>query len=358
LMAIPRNLNTVTLADVARHAGVSLKTASRALNDEPYVNKKTAARIREVMTRLGYRPNELARGLKARKSVAIGMIVPNLSDPFTASAVKAVQEIARANGHIVILASSGGYSDVERFEVQSLVGRQIDGLVISPADSRQDNVTGIIPPGLPVVTYDQPIHGGQFDSVTISNRRTAKAAVQHLLDHGYQRVVAIGARPDLYTCSERIDGYREAMKKAGLELRPCLVEHENLLTPEWLSEVVFKRNKADAIICMNWVCTMLTMRGLREIDRRIGFDVPFLSFDDFDLADMMTPSISAVRQPADAFGAEAATLLFERIGGSSEEERRSLILPTELILRQSCGCNPAASPPKVPLRRRSPKSAS
>lgn len=344
-MAIFRNSNAVTLANVAREAGVSLKTASRALNDEPYVNEQTAARIRDVMTRLGYRPNELARGLKARKSAAIGMIVPNLSDPFTASAVKAVQEIARANGHIVILASSGGYSDIERFEVQSLVGRQIDGLIISPADSREDNVSDIIAPGIPVVTYDQPIHGTRFDSVTISNRRTAKDAVQHLLGHGYRKVVAIGARPGLYTCYERISGYCEAMKEAGLEPRSCLVDHENLLTPEWLSDVVFKQHKADAIICMNWVCTMLTMRGLLQIERKIGYDVPFLSFDDFDLADMLTPSISAVRQPAEAFGAEAATLLFERIAGSSEGERRSVILPTDLILRQSCGCHRTLAEP-------------
>jgi LacI family transcriptional regulator len=337
-MAIQKNANIVTLADVAREAGVSLKTASRALNEERYVKEKTAAKVREVMARLGYRPNELARGLKARKSVAIGMIVPNLSDPFTASAVKAVQEVARTNGHIVILASSGGYADVERFEVQSLIGRQIDGLVIAPADSRTDNVSDIIPHGLHVVTYDQPINGSQFDSVTIPNRRSAKGATQHLLDHGYKRIVAIGARPSLYTCSERMAGYREAIKKAGLEPRECLVEHENLLTSEWLSEVVLKRHKADAIICMNWVCTMLTLRGMRQIGKRLGVDIPFLSFDDFDLADMMTPSVTAVRQPTESFGAEAAGLLFERIRGDIGTERRSVILPTELIPRESCGC--------------------
>ncbi|MDQ2841301.1 MAG: LacI family transcriptional regulator [Acidobacteriota bacterium] len=343
-MAVPRNSNAITLADVAQEAGVSLKTASRVLNGEPHVNKKTAARIRTVMARLEYRPNELARALKARKSVAIGMIVPNLSDPFTASAIKTVQEIARTNGHIVILAGSGGDPTIERSEVLSLIGRQIDGLVISPADSRTDNVSDIMPPGLHVVTYDQPIHDARFDSVTIPNRRSAKAAVQHLLDHGYKRIVAIGARPHLYTCSERIAGYRDAMKKAGLEPRACLVEHENMLTPDWLSEIVFKHNKADAIICMNWVCTMLTLRAMRHLNKRLGYDVPFLSFDDFDLADMMTPSLSVVRQPAEAFGAEAATLLFERISGTGGEERRSIILPTELILRQSCGCGLTSSP--------------
>ena len=338
-MAIPRRLNIVTLADVAREAGVSLKTASRALNEERYVKEDTAVKIREVMVRLGYHPNELARGLKARKSVAIGMIVPNLSDPFTASAVKAVQEVARTNGHIVILASSGGYADVERFEVQSLIGRQIDGLILSPADSRRDNVSDLIPPGLHVVTYDQPIYGTHYNSITIPNRRSAKGATQHLLDHGYKRIVAIGARPFLYTCSERLAGYREAIKKAGLDPHERVVEHENLLTGQWLSKEVFSEQAPDAILCLNWVCTMLTMRGMRQIGIKPGSDVPFLSFDDFEMADMLTPSLTVVRQPAEAFGAEAADLLFEQIKGESGAERRSVVLQTELIIRESCGCS-------------------
>ena len=263
----------------------------------------------------------------------------NVLVSFTASAVKAVQEVARQNGHIVILASSGGYPEVERSEVQSLVGRQIDGLILAPADSRQDNVTDLVPSGLQVVTYDQPVHGTAFDSVTIPNRRSALSATQHLLDHGYKRLAAIGARPSLYTCSERIVGYSEAMKRSGFESHACLVEHENLLTANWLSDVVFNQHKADAIICMNWVCTMLTMRGLRQLKKRVGVNVPFLSFDDFELADMMTPSLSVVRQPSEAFGAEAANLLFERMRGSADLQRRSVILPTELILRGSCGCS-------------------
>ena len=210
--------------------------------------------------------------------------------------------------------------------------------MIAPADSRQDSVSDIIPPGLHVVTYDQPIHGTQFDSVTIPNRRSAKGATEHLLGHGFKRIVAIGARPELYTCSERLAGYREAMKKVGLEPRECLVKHENMLTAEWLSEVAFKRHEADAILCMNWVCTTLTMRALRQLGKKMGFDIPFVSFDDFDLADMMTPGLTVVRQPTEAFGAEAANLLFERIKGGASKERRSVILQTELIIRESCGC--------------------
>jgi LacI family transcriptional regulator len=339
-MAISKKTHkSITLVDVAHKAGVSLKTASRVLNGTSTVKAKTVAKVRDAMTRLGYRPNELARGLKARKSVAIGMVVKNLADPFSANAVKAVQEVARANGYIVILASSGGYADIERAEIESLIGRQIDGLVISPVGSPRSTFSEIIPSGLPVVTLDQPVQGSVFDSVMIDNRRSAKVAVQHLLTHNYQRVVAIGIRPYLYTCAERIAGYRDAMRKERIEPRICVVEHEDLLTTQWFSENVMNRHRPEAIICLSWVSTILTLRAMKTIGKRVGKDIPFLSFDDFELADLMTPSLSAVRQPTSAFGSEAAKLLFERIGADGKLKRqRAVLLETELILRESCGC--------------------
>ena len=325
-----------TLLDVAHLADVSLKTASRVLNNER-VSEGKVLRVRAAMERLGYRPNELARGLKAQRSAAIGMIVPNLSDPFTANAVHAVQEVARANGYVVILASSGGDVDLERSEILSLVGRQIDGLIVAPADSRTDSFSDLIPSGVHAVTFDQQLRNAELDSVTVTNRRSAREATTHLIDHGLRRIVAVGARPHLYTCRERVAGYRAAMKAASLEPRLCLVEHEDILTASWLQDQVFGLQKADAIFTLNWVCTILCLRGLRELGKTAGRDVPTLSFDDFDLADMLTPSLSVVLQPAEMLGREAATLLFERLKGGSGPPR-AVVLPTTLILRQSCGC--------------------
>ena len=327
-----------TLLDVARLADVSLKTASRVLNNER-VGEDKVLRVRAAMERLGYRPNELARGLKAQRSAAIGMIVPNLSDPFTANAVHAVQEVARANGYVVILASSGGDVEVERSEIVSLVGRQIDGLIVAPADSRTDSFSDVIPNGVHVVTFDQQLRNADLDSVTVTNRRSAREATAHLIGHGLRRIVAIGARPHLYTCRERVAGYRAGMKTGSIEPRVCLVEHESMLTAAWLEEQVFGRQKADAIFTLNWVCTILSLRGLRELGKTAGRDVPMLSFDDFDLADMLTPGLSVVRQPAELLGREAAALLFERLKGGSGEPR-AVVSPTTLILRESCGCAP------------------
>ncbi len=328
-----------TLVDVAREAGVSLKTASRVLNHSVNVSEKKTEKIRKVMERLGYRPNELARGLKSRKSAAIGMIVPNLSDPFFSSAIKAAQEEARANGHVVILSSSGGYADVERREIETLVRRQIDGLVIAPADSHENHLSSTIPADLPVVTFDEPVQSARYDVVTVTNRESARQATAHMIErHNARSVVAIGARPHLYTCAERVAGYRDAMQKAGLAPRTCLVQHESQLTPEWLEKELFVSGGVDAIFSLNWVCTILVLKGLRALGRQVGRDILLISFDDFDLAEMLTPSLSAVRQPSERLGAEATRLLFERLKGSADGEPRSLVLPTELVLRESCGC--------------------
>ena len=332
-----RNGQAPTLVDVAREADVSLKTASRVLNGARGVSKGKAMRVQSMMERLGYRPNELARGLKAKRSAAIGMIVPNLADPFTANAVKAVQEVAKANGYAVILAGSGGDVGVERTEIETLVGRQIDGLVIAPADSRTKSFSDIIPAGVHVVTFDQLIRNADHDSVTVTNRRSAREATAHLASHGWSKIVAVGARAYLYTCKERVAGYRAAMKGASLQPRICLVGHESLLTPEWLAEEVFRLHDADAIITLNWVCTMLTLRGLRHLGKTAGIDVRMLSFDDFELADMLTPGLSAVRQPAERIGGEAARLLFERLNGLGGSAH-AVVLPTKFIIRQSCGC--------------------
>ncbi len=335
-MAITKS-DVPTLVDVAREADVSLKTASRVLNNSKNVSEEKELRVREAMERLGYRPNELARGLKAQRSAAIGMIVPNLSDPFTANAVHGLQEVARANGYVVILASSGGDVDMERSEIRTLVGRQIDGLVIAPADSRKDTFSDIIPAGVHVVTLDQLIRNVELDSVTVTNRRSAQEATEHLAGHGLRRIVAIGARPYLYTCKERVAGYKAGMKAASLPPRMCLVDHESSLSAEWLAEEVFGKQNADAIFTLNWVCTILTLRGLRQLGKIAGEDIPLFSFDDFDLADMLRPALSVVQQPAEMLGREAARLLFERLKGSAGNFR-AIVVPTSLIIRQSCGC--------------------
>ena len=328
---------------MAREAGVSLKTASRALNNSPKLRPATEARVRETMIRLGYQPNELARGLKSKRSAAIAMIAPNLADPFTATAIRAVQDVARANGYVVILASSGGDVDLEQSELQAMARRQIDGVILIAASSGKSNLGSLIANQIPIVVFDEPVRGADVDTITVTNRKAARDATQHLLQHGYRRILAVGARPYLFTCMERVAGYRAALRDERIEPIEILVAHENDLTPDVLAPYVSRSSQIDAIFSLNWVCSMRVLRGLQTLKKRIPKNVAFISFDDFDLAEVIPPGITVVRQPTHDLGYRAAQLLFERIHATHKPDSRKIVLPTEFIIRGSCGCKSMGS---------------
>lgn len=333
---------SITLIDVARAAGVSLKTASRVLNASPKLRPETAARVLEVMNRLGYQPNELARGLKAKRSAAIAMIAPNLADPFTATAVKAVQDVAREHEHVVILASSGGDVAMERSELQVMARRQIDGVILIAASSKESSLKAFWEKDVPVVVFDEPILGEGIDTITVTNRKSAQEATEHLLMHGYKKILAVGARPHLFTCAERVAGYRAAIEKAGFAFAELLVSHENELTTDSLAPFVSGPDAVDAIFSLNWVCTMLILRALKALGKSIPSDVAFMSFDDFELAELIPPGVTVVRQPTRELGRQAAKLLFDRIEEKANTPPRDVILGTQFIVRGSCGCKPTS----------------
>jgi LacI family transcriptional regulator len=333
-----KKTNGATLADVAREAGVSLKTASRVLNAAP-VASATAKKVRAVMTRLDYKPNELARGLKGKRSAAIGMVVPNLADPFNAAAMQAVQEVARKNGHVVIITSSGGNEDLERQQLETLVGRQVDGLIIAPSDNRINTADCFLSANIPVVAFDRPINDADIDSITVTNLDAVREATEHLLSHGYRRILAIGSRTHLYTGSERVAGYASTMARARLKNEVLSVENESELNPELLKPFLESGpGKLDAILTLNGTTTMSVLRILRQLGKSVGTDIALISFDDFELTEVLTPRLTVVRQPAAELGRRAADLLFSRILGDKTLPIQHITLPTTFLIRESCGC--------------------
>ena len=275
-----------------------------------------------------------------KRSAAIAMIAPNLADPFTATALQAIQDIARQHGYSVILASSGGDVAIEESELQVMVRRQIDGVILMAANSDKSNVKSLLTKNVPIVVFDEPLRNEKVDTITVTNRKSAREATEHLLAHGHRRILAVGARPYLFTCAERLAGYRSAVVDAGAEPIELLIQHENDLTPELLSKYLSGPNRVKAIFTMNWVCTMRVLRGLNALKKRIPKDLALISFDDFELAEMIPPGLTVVRQPSHELGHQAAKALFERIKGTGKEPPRKIVLGTEFIVRGSCGCNP------------------
>ena len=329
-----------TMNDVARVAGVGTMTVSRVLNGSANVTEETAERVYRAIEKLGYRPNEMARALRSLKSRTIGLIVPYLYDPFFATCAHAVNTVAREHGYSVILTTSNEDPAAEYTEAQSMLQRHVEGLVIIPADIRKSRVNQSDFAGTHIVTLDRPVHDERIDSVQVQNQSGARRAVQHLIQqHGHKRVLFLGFNKNLYTVHARFEGYRRAMLEKRLDPESTFDCSSEEVTAELVSNYLRSKNPPTAFFTANNLTTRYVLRALLENGIRVPEEIALIGFDDFELAEILHPTLTVVRQPASELGRVAANLLFDRIKrGEFPEEGTKIVLPVELVIRRSCGC--------------------
>jgi LacI family transcriptional regulator len=334
----------VTLRDVALEAGVSIKTVSRVVNREPDVNATTAVRVAGVVERLGYRPNELARSLKGQRSGTIGLIVADVSNPFMATCAQAIEAVAREHGHALILCDSRADLRMEDAYVGLLTQRQVDGLLLVPARGHNVHLRTEQQAGLPVVAFDRPAEGVQTDTLLVQNRAGTRKATEHLIWHGHEHIAFVGDVRHYYTARKRLEGYKEALKAANLKPLHNLDAHSIELGEEATKRFLEAPEPPTALFAANILTALGALRAIEDLGLRIPEDVAVIGFDDFELAHVLRPRFTLVRQPAAELGRRAAEMLFDRLDGRSSPGSRRLVLPTELVVRESCGCpaEPAA----------------
>ena len=328
----------VTLRDVAREAGVSIKTASRVVNGEPTVNETMAARVTGVVERLGYRPNELARGLKGRRSRTIGLVISDVSNPFMASCAQAIEGVARERGHALILCDSHADLQMEGHYVELLTQRQVDGLLLVPAHGRNVHLKAEQWAGLPVVALDRPAEGVPTDTVLVENRAGAREATEHLIGHGHERIAFVGDVRHFYTARKRLEGYKEALEAADLEPLHTLGAHSIELGEEATENVLNTPDPPTALFAANILTALGALRATERLGLRVPEDIALIGFDDFELAPVLRPRFTLVHQPTAELGRRAAEMLFDRLEGRGAPEPQRLVLPTKLVVRESCGC--------------------
>lgn len=332
-----------TITDVAKHAGVAIMTVSRVINGGSYVSAATEKRVREAIARLGYKPNEAARTLKGQRARLIGLIVPDLADPFFATCANAVQEVAGHLGYMTMIVASERNIDFEADEVDMMAARNIAGLILVPSRTRvSSRLEEILSLGVPIITLDRSLEGLRAGEVTVENRGGAQAAVAHLIQHGHQRIACLGYDAQFSTIHQRIVGYSAAMKAAGLttEILSDLDTAEEVTAA--LNTRMHETDRPTALFTLNNVTTIQTLHALQRAGLRIPEDVALIGFDDFELAPLLATPLTAVRQPPEELGRRGAQLLFEAIqsqtAGHSGPGNIKIVLPTELIIRRSCGC--------------------
>lgn len=325
------------MRDVAALAGVSLKTVSRVVNDEPGVSPDVRERVTTAVARLDYRPNLAASNLRRTdaRSGLVGALVQDLSNSFSASLLRALEDAARERGTAVLAASLDEESEREVALVHDLMSRRVDGLILMPASSRQDYLVAELRTGTPAVFVDRAPHGVDADSVVVDNLAGAMTATEHLLSQGHRRIAALLDMESISTAMQRHQGFTAAHAARGLRPDPRLVVH-NLRSPEESTEVLHALlsldNPPTAVFTGRNILSAGAVRALAE--RGLRREVALVGFDDFPLADLLDPPLTVVRQDVTRIGATVADLLFDRIDGDTAPPRHIVVKPT-LVQRGS-----------------------
>jgi LacI family transcriptional regulator len=332
---------TVRMRDVAERAGVGMMTVSRVLNGTAHVREETQARVYQALEELQYRPNMMARALRGFRTHSIGIIIPYLYDPFFASCAQAIGEVARQHSYSVLLATSDERAETEVEQLRELQRRQVEGIVIIPACIGRSRVAAAEFDGVPMVALDRPIPRSNFDRVLVENQKGAALATEHLIQHGHKRICLIGLSPKIYTIQARVAGYEKAMQAAGLEPECFFEGGDEAATLDFVRRVKSRPSAPTAIFASNGLSSRHALHALATLGIQIPDEIAFIGFDDFELANILRPALTVVRQPTQQLGHEAAKLLFARLHGAPDAPAEKRLLPVELVIRRSCGCHPS-----------------
>jgi LacI family transcriptional regulator len=328
-----------TMSDVARLAGVGTMTVSRVLNGTARVSPETAERVQIAIAQLSYRPNELARAFRDQRSRTIGLILPYIYDPFFANCAHAVTTVAKEHGYSVITTTSNESPDTEYMEAEQMLQRHVEGLLVIPARVRQSRLTRALFGKTPVVAFDRPVADPSLDVVLVQNTTGSRHIVEHLIEHGHQRIGFMGLSRSLFTINARFAGYRRAMRDAGLKVDAFFGCHAQEDTLRSVQDKLRGANALTALFTSNTLATRYVLASLLSMGVKMPNDLALVGFDDFDMAEFISPPLTVVRQPAQEMGRVAANLLFDRITrGELPQAGNRIVLPVEIVLRRSCGC--------------------
>lgn len=322
------------MGDVAEKAGVSVKTVSRVINQEPGVADGTSARVLEAIAALGFHRNDLARSLRhGRSSSTLGLIIEDVSNPFYSAITEAIESVARERGYLLITGSCREDPELERELVTALLRRRVDAMLIVPAGRDHTYLLPELGAGTPAVFVDRPPSGIDADCVLNDDRTGARTGTEHLIAHGHTRIACLSDTEEVYTARERRAGYRDALAAAGITPDPELLPHGQGSVQAAAEQAKHLLSlpadrRPSAFFCANNRNTIGTLHALR--DRSDG--AALVGFDDFELADLL--SLTVVRPHPSRLGKEAAALTFARLDGDQRAAQR-VVVPTELVPRGS-----------------------
>jgi LacI family transcriptional regulator len=333
--------------DVARLAKVSVATVSAVVNESAYVSAPLKARVEAAIRKLGYKPNLLARSLAKQRSFMLGMIVPDIVNPFWPEVVRGAEDRAHQAGYTLLLANTDDDPAKEALYLDLFIAKRVDGLLYTKTPGRlaPDVLARIEQARVPIVQVSRLVPGLAADSVLLDDRDAAHEAVSHLLRLGYKKVGMIGGLGGVTPSDRRLQGYRKALAEWKRPFdRSLFVAGDYRVQSGYQGGLALLKRKMDAVFISNYVMAVGFMRALRQYQLRCPQDVALVTCDDHAWMDSFSPRLTTVNFPKYELGSEACRVLLERLA-DRDRPLEALQLKSSMSIRESCGYNLRTSEP-------------
>lgn len=329
-----------TIRDIARHAKVAVSTVSAVINQSAPVSQAVVARVEAAIREMGYTPNNAARSLRNGATRLIGLVVPDISNPFFSAIARIVEERSLAAGYMAFVYNSDEDPDREEEILRMMHMQRIAGLILTPAASSAAHGAKLAKHlKVPTILLDRHVQGTDYEAVLLDNRQAARLAADYLLRLGHRKIAIIAGREGVSSAEERLEGCREAFQKHQVPFDSALVLRGDYDQTRALSATQRAMSSADrvtAVLAFNNVMTIGILRGLHSLGLSCPRDVSIIGIDDFDWAEAVQPRLTVVAQPVAEMAIRSIDRLLAQLSGEPPAPERWHVFEPVLVARDSC----------------------
>jgi DNA-binding LacI/PurR family transcriptional regulator len=327
---------SVTIKDIARAAGVSHSTVSRALADSPLIRAETKARIRCLADQMGYTPSAIGRGLRTRRTATVGLVVTTIADPFIAEVVQGIEDTALSYHYNAILCASRSDPERELKSVRTLREKRVDAIIVTSSRLGSLYLSYLRELGVPIVLVNNQRGGDYTNSVLIDNHRGGEMVGRYLLGLGHERIAYISGPIWAHASSQRLAGLRQALRAQGLSLPAELVLQGNGRVEGGVeaAKELLRRPSVSAVFCYNDMTALGVLAALHRAGKRVPDDLSVIGFDDVPIVAHTEPPLTTIAQPKYELGRRAMEMALALINGQSDV--CDVVLTPRLVERESC----------------------
>lgn len=321
------------MKEIAKKAGVSQATVSRVISGNNSVSPEIKMRVMEWVRKLDYQPNIIAQSLVSNKSLLIGVIISDISNPFFSDIIKAIEDEAAKYGYSIILCNTDSNCEKEKKYINILKSYSVDGILIVPSDNKNKYFKSLAAIGIPVVVITQDVPG--FSSISISHYSAGKDIAKHLVGMGYSKLIFVGPEGD-----EKENGFKDGIENLGIDIsRNYFVVNKgrhNRIKND-LEKIITNNSEKQGIgiFAYNDIEALITLHVLKELNVKVPENAALVGFDNTFISKEVSPNLSTVAQPVEQIGRQAVEILMDKISGKQGQEEKHIVLEARLVVRES-----------------------